>query len=107
MNPYPLYDELIKQIKEKRDKNIDIAQMCSTINSLAYLDKSISVEHYEELYVLLLHHDCVENNGILFSKIPNDGKTLPGDNGILYTPEKIPVRPRQLIDQYLDYYKKK
>jgi hypothetical protein len=104
MNPYPLYDELMKQIKEKQNKNIDISTMCSTINSLAFLENAH--EHYEELYVLLLHHECVENNGILFSKIPNDGKTLPGDNGILYNPEKMAVKPRQLIDQYLEYYKK-
>jgi len=106
MNPYPLYNELIRQINEKQESNIDISQMCLTINSLAFLDKEASKEHYEELYCLLLHHETVENDGILFSKVPNDGKTLPGDNGVLYTPEKLPVKPRQIINQYLEYYSK-
>lgn len=106
MNPYPLYDELIKQIKENREKNIDLSQMCLTINSLALLDESSANDHYEEIYALLLHHECVENKGILFSKIPNDGKVLPGDNGVLYNPGKLAVKPRQLIDQYLEFYSK-
>jgi hypothetical protein len=107
MNSYPLYDELIKQIKEKPNKNIDISQMCLTINSLSFLDKETATEHYEEIFALLMHHEYVENNGILFSKVPNDGNILPGDSGVLYTPEKLPVRARQLIDQYIEYYSRK
>lgn len=106
MNPYPLYDKLINQIKDNREKNIDLTQMSLTINSLAFLDEASANDHYEEIYGLLLHHECVENNGVLFSKIPNAGNVLPGDNGILYTPGKLPVKPRQLIAQYLEYYKK-
>jgi len=101
---YPLYDELIKRINETQDKNIDIEQMCLTINSLAYLDKEIAADHYEEIYALLLHHEEVINQGVLFSKIPNDGKPLPGDSGVLYVPAKLLVKPRQLVDQYLKYY---
>lgn len=104
---YPLYDELLRLIAEKQDKNIDIPEMCMTINSLAFWPKDLAADHYEEIYTLLLHHECVQNQGVIFSKVPNDGKTLPGDSGVLYTPQKLPVKPRQLIDQYIEFYSKK
>jgi len=107
MNSYPLYDELIKRIEEKENKIIDNSQMCATINSLAFMDKKSASEHYEEIYVLLLHHEFIVNQGVLFSKIPNDGKTLPGDNGVLYTAQKLPVKAKQLVNEYIEYYSKK
>jgi hypothetical protein len=105
MIKYPLYDKLIEQIKEKKDNNINIDQLCLTINALAFLDKNDAIDHYQEMYALLLHHELVINNGVLFSKIPNEGKLLHGEK-VLYTPAKMPVQPRQLIAQYIDYYSK-
>ena len=103
---YPLYEELLRQVIEKKDNSIDVSMVCSTINSLAYQDNNISNDHYNEIAALILHHELIINSGILLSTISNDGKLLPGNKGILYNFLKLPPLLKQIIAQYIEFYSK-
>lgn len=99
MNPYPLYDYLMTQIN---NQPIDLHQVGLTINGIAELEDAN--DHYQEIQALILHHESVINSNIVFSKIPHEGKVLPGDKGLLYVLAKLPLITKQLIYQYLIYY---
>jgi hypothetical protein len=101
---YPLYDFLLQKVKEET-KQIDIDELCMTLNGLGHTDNQ--QDHYDEIYALMIHHECINNNGILLT-IPFEGKLMPGNKqskNILYNNSKLPVLLRQILYEYILYYK--
>lgn len=108
---YPLYDFLLQQVKEN-EKPVDIKELCLTINSIGKLSAEDQKEHYDEIYQLMLHHELLTNGGILLSSIPYDGKIMFGKKksdvvNILMNLShvKIPILLKQILAQYVEYYK--
>jgi hypothetical protein len=103
IQPYPLYDELIKQIESRREKTIDIKRVCTTINNIATTNTpDDTVEHYREIFALILHHELITNNGVILSSIPFDGKIMSGGKGILYYIMNLPPDLQHIIAQYVE-----
>lgn len=101
--PYPLYDELVRRVNERIDKSIDIKRICTTINNIwQTLPTEEAMKHYEELGALVLHHELVNNNGLVLSMTPYNAKIMFGDKGILYTIINIPPNLQQIIAQYIE-----
>lgn len=103
MMHYPLYDELVRQVNAKEDKTFNANEICLTLNAIARMETESQKCHYEEIAALILHHELVENNGILLLSIPYDGKQMPNDN-ILHNFIKFPPLLRYIIVQYIEYY---
>lgn len=104
MQPYPLYDHLLETVRTNALKTIDANHICTTLNNITLMPTDLAKEHYDELFALSLHHDLVENDGILLSKIPHDGVLLPGGKSVLYTLAKLPNTLRQILVEYINYY---
>ena len=111
MTSYPLYDYLLSQINEDH-KSLDIKELSLNLNSISKLNINDQKEHYEEIYELMLHHESLTNSGILLSSIPYDGKIMPGKKGsnivnilINLSNVKIPMMLKQILFQYVEYYK--
>lgn len=88
-----LYDKLKGKSKRLLEKND-----CATINSL-------SQEHLEMIYVLILHHSMIlksKSSEIPFSgKIMGKGRGGEG-KGIIYKVNDLPNDLQQIISGYLD-----
>ncbi len=102
---FELYDLLLQRSRERDEKNIDIDKMCSTINSIALLDDKSSKEHYDELQVLLLHHESLKNNKVLLTKIPYNGIEQQGGRGVKYIFRQLQdPQLQQILYEYILYY---
>jgi hypothetical protein len=101
MIKYPLYDELQRLVNEKEDKSIDVNSVCLTLNAISRLTQIEQTEHA----ALILHHEMIENKGVLLTVIPYDGKLMPGNKNILFSFVKLPLALKQIIAQYIDYFK--
>lgn len=100
---YPLYDELSKQVELRTEKGIDIKRICTTINNIAQtLPPDATTEHYREIGALILHHEMINNGGVLLSPIPYDGKVMVGGKGILHYIMNMPPILQQIIAQYVE-----
>src|SRR5665648_304521 len=85
IQPYPLYDELLKRSEEREEKGIDVKRVCTTINNIAQtLSAEETKAHYREIGALILHHELLSNNGVLLSHIPFGGKVMIGGKGVLH-----------------------
>lgn len=101
--PYPLYDELLKRVEARNEKGIDIKRICTTINGISQSMKTENANHhYEEIAALILHHEISNNNGVLLSSIPYDGRVMTGGKGILHYPMNLPPLLQQIIAQYIE-----
>lgn len=101
--PYPLYDELLKQVEERTEKAIDIKRVCTTINNIAQtLPPEAAAEHYREIGALVLHHELISNGGVLLSPVPYDGKVMVGGKGVLHYITNMPPILQQIIAQYVE-----
>ena len=74
MNNYPLYDELLKRVSAKEEKNFNANEICVTLNTISSMETQDQIDHYEELAGLISKYELVENDGILLSAIPYEGK---------------------------------
>lgn len=102
---YPLYDNLLEKVKQRTDKSIDIKRVCTTINNIPqFLDEKETADHYDEIFALIIHHDLLNNGGLILSNVPFDGKTMVGGRGVLYNIAKFPPSLLQIIAQYIDEY---
>ena|SRR4029079_4242961 len=102
---YELYNLLLAKAKERGEKNIDIDKLCSTINAIALLDDKSSKEHYDELQVLLLHHESLKNNKVLLTKTPYGGVEQQGGRGVKYIFRQLnDPQLQQLLNEYIIYY---
>lgn len=102
---YPLYDYLVKKIDERTEKNIDIRKICTTINSICRtMPSGDMVEHYKEIYALVIHHELLSNGGILLSATPFEPKIMEGGKGILNFIMNFPPQLQQIIAQYISEY---
>lgn len=100
---YPLYDELYKQVESRSDKTIDIKRVCTTINNISQmLSPEAASEHYREIAALILHHEIINNKGILLAPVPYDGKVMVGGKGILHYMPNMPPILQQIIAQYVE-----
>jgi hypothetical protein len=79
--------------------------VCLTLNAISRLTQIEQTEHYEELAALILHHEMIDNKGVLLTVIPYDGKLMPGNKNILFSFVKLPLALKQIIAQYIDYFK--
>lgn len=109
--PYPLYDELAREVESRGEKGIDIKKVCSTINSICQNMSEADVrEHYKEITALIIHYDIIKNGGVLLSQVPFEGKTMPGSKGsedakgLLYNTGTLPHGLIQIIAQYIEKY---
>ncbi len=102
--PYPLYDELSRQVKARTEKSIDIKRICATINNISQtLSADEAYSHYREIGALILHHELLVNNGVLLSSVSHEGKVMVGGKGILYYMIRFPSTLQQIIAQYIEY----
>lgn len=103
LQPYPLYDDLIRRIEARTEKGIDIKRVCTTINNIIQtLAPEDAAEHYREIGALILHHELMNNGGVLLSPIPYDGKVMVGGKGVLYYIMNLPPLLQQIIAQYVE-----
>lgn len=103
LRQYPLYDELLRRVKARNDKEIDIGRMCTTINNISLnLPSDESNEHYNEIGALILHYHLLYNNGVIVSSTPYDGKLLFGGRGVVYDPKILPPLLQHIIAQYVE-----
>lgn len=100
MMKYPLYEELSRQVKEQ---STDIGHVCPTINAIS-LNNADYIDHYEEIYALILHYELLTNANILLTLTPFESKVLPGNKGIIDILIKLPLALRKIIIQYIEYY---
>lgn len=102
---YPLYDELVQKVHERKEKEVDIKRVCTTINNISQtMSPDAAAEHYQEIGALILHHEILTNNGVLLASIPYDGKVMVGGRGILYYITKLPPMLQQIIAQYVEFF---
>ena len=102
---YPLYDDLLKTINERNEKSIDVKKVCSTIGNISATMKADQAdEHYYEIGFLILHYEALNNNGVLLSATPFDGKIMVGGKGILNWFFNLPPVLQQIIAQYIEDY---
>ena len=103
LQPYPLYDELVKQVNARTEKGIDVKRVCTTINTIAQTHTPEEVsEHYREIGALILHHELLINNGVLLSTVPYDGRVMVGGKGVLHNIMNLPPLLQQIIAQYIE-----
>ena len=101
--PYPLYDELAARAEARKEKSINIKQICTTITNISQtLPPEEAKKHYDEIAALILHHEIISNGGILLSPIPYDGKVMIGGKGILHNMMNLPPNLQQIIAQYIE-----
>ena len=63
---YPLYDKLLE--KATNSKTISITDLCTSINNINNLPKKEdTIEHFTEIYALILYHDYVNKFYINYS----------------------------------------
>ena len=103
MIKHPLYEELLTRVNQKENKTFNANEICMTLNAISRMDSLIQKTHYEEIAGLILHHELVDNNGILLLSIPYDGKQMPNDN-ILHNFIKFPLLLKYIIVEYIEYY---
>lgn len=101
IQPYPLYDDLVKQVASNQDKNIDIKRICNAINMLSQTSED-ALELYREIAALIIHHDIINNNGILLDQVPYGGKVMVGGKGLLMTIMNLPPSLQQIIAQFIE-----
>lgn len=100
---YPLYDELLKKVESMDDSGVDIKRLCNTINSIAQSHSAEDAhDHYREIAALILHHEILNNKGILLSPVPYDGKVMISGKGILYQIMNLPPLLQKIIAQYIE-----
>jgi hypothetical protein len=106
---YPLYDLLLKKVEERTEKNVDIRCVCTTINNITRtLTPSDANDHFCEIYALILHHEAINNNGVLLSATPYNPKIVDDDRrGILNFIMNLPPLLQQIITQYIFEYSEK
>ena len=103
IQPYPLYDELVKRVESRTEKSIDIKRICTTINNIGQtLPSEEAASHYREIGALILHHELLANNGVLLSSIPFEGKVMVGGKGVLHYIMNLPPNLQQIIAQYVE-----
>lgn len=103
LQPYPLYDELVRRVEARTEKAIDIKRVCTTINNIATTHTAEEMaEHYREIGALILHHELLANNGVLLSPIPFDGRVMAGGKGVLHYIMNLPPNLQQIIAQYVE-----
>ena len=104
---YPLYDILVEQVAERKEKNIDVGRLFTTINNLPiYLSYEEFYPHYKEIGHLILHHFIVTNNPVILPRIAYDAKVMPGNKGLLYDDvSNLPADLHQILAQYIEYHK--
>jgi len=102
---YPLYDELVKRVEARVEKNIDIKRVCKTITNISLsLSQEDTLEHYNEIQALIIHYEILSNNGMLLSSVPFDGKVMAGRKGVLNFIMNLPPLLQQIIAQYVENY---
>lgn len=105
---FPLYTELFRRVEQRTEKSIDIKRICSTINNISQtLSSEATVEHYSMIQALVLHHELINNGGVLLSSVPFDGKVMVGGKGILYSIMNLPPLLQQILAEYIDVMSKK
>jgi hypothetical protein len=103
LRPYPLYDELVRRVDARTEKNIDIRRICTTINNIALSHApNETSEHYREIGALILHHELLANNGVLLSPAPYDARLMAGGKGLLHYIMNFPPNLQQILAQYLE-----
>lgn len=101
--PYPLYDELLEQVKQRQEKTIDIKRICTTINNISQtMSEDEASGYYRELAALIVHHDHVHNGGVLLAQVPYDGKVMFGGKGLLVYIMNLPPMLQQIIAQFIE-----
>ncbi len=103
LQPYPLYDELVRRVEARTEKGIDIKRVCTTINNIAMTHNPEEMaEHYREIGALILHHELLANHGVLLSPIPFDGRVMAGGKGVLHYIMNLPPNLQKIIAQYVE-----
>ena len=110
--PYPLYDQLLKEVKERTETGIDISKVSDTIGAISKNSPSdVANKHYREIAMLIMYHEIVNNPDTqIFSQkvpVPFDGKVMAGGRGILYHIVNLPPIVQQIIAQYIEVASKK
>jgi hypothetical protein len=101
--PYPLYDQLLKRVHERKEKAIDIKRICTTINNINQtLQPEAAAEHNREIGAIILHHEIISNGGVLLSAVPYDSKVMVGGKGVLHYITNLPPILQQIIAQYVE-----
>lgn len=103
LQPYPLYDELVRRVNARDEKGIDINRVCTTINNIANTHSPDQIQdHYREIHALVLHHELLSNNGVILAHVPYEGKVMVGGKGLLYYIMNFPPLLQQIIAEYLE-----
>lgn len=101
-----LYRKLEKKLDQ--EKSFDLLYYCKIINQLdKNFDKSISLEHYKWIYLLILRffektQGTIET--IDCQKQPYNIKIMPGGKGVLCELNKFPEQLQRIICLYVDNY---
>ena len=108
--PYPLYDDLVKKVEMRKEKNIDINRICSTINNIerAIVNpgdsmseiKEKAYQHYREINMLICYHHILTTG--IENPIPYDNKVMVGGKGVLNHVNNHPALLQQIIAQYIE-----
>ena len=98
---YPLYDELLKRVRESEDKTLDVRKICTSIKSIGQTNTPDQVaEHYREIGALIIHHVVITTGGL--PSIPFEGKVMIGGKGLLFQVTNLPTLLQQIIWKYLE-----
>lgn len=101
--PYPLYDSLVAKVEARKEKGINIKQICTTIINLSQtLPVEEAKKHYDEIAALILHHEIKSNGGIILSPVPYEAKVMIDNKGLLYVMMNLPPVLQQILAQYIE-----
>lgn len=89
-----LYDYLVDKLNEGVAQSVDVKRMCLAINNL-------EEEHNENIYILIFHHETLENKGVSFRSNPYRSKTMDGGKGVIFTLSEFPGKLQQIIALYI------
>lgn len=90
----PLYDKLA----DMRDDEDDISWVVPTIAALS--SRTTSSDHHENIYILILHHEFLTSGSVL-CEVPYGGVPLPGQRGIIYRENNLPIPLLRIMGRYL------
>jgi hypothetical protein len=102
---FPLYDTLLAKVKSEPNLSVDLLGTCATINAIpTNMPPEEASQHLEIIAAFILHHEMVNNRGVLLRPTPYGGRTLEGGKGIIYSATNLPPLLQQIISCYISTY---
>lgn len=100
--PYPLYDDLLRQYEDLTDEGLNLGVAVSIINGIKIKNtKEVTQQHYEEIVALILHHWLLEHGSLEEETFPYPHKVMYQGNGLTLNLGDFPPLLQGIISLYV------